>query len=158
MKYNIKLAISIVSFFFFSYSTCGQESWDSEQKQVIETIGLLSETTAPDGKGAAAYGNYLSEDFSRWTVGDSLLTNKTKWVDGVREWFDDGWRVSDRKQEILEILIMNDLAHTRRIVTETYLGPKGDTSSSKAALAELWNKENGKWLLYRVNVHPIPKD
>ena len=53
---------------------------------------------------------------------------------------------------------MDDYAHTRRIVTETYLGPKGDNSTSRAALAEIWIKKNDKWLLYRVNVHAMAND
>ena len=158
MNTKFKLTIIIVIFSFFSAITYGQEKWDSEQKQLIETMNLLSETTAPDGNGADAYENYLSENFNRWTIGSSITNNKEKWVEGVREWFDDGWRVSKREQQMLEILIMGEFAHTRRIVTETYLGPKGDTSISKAALAEIWKKKNDKWLLYRVNVHPMAND
>ncbi len=155
---NIKFNIITVIFSLLSIITYGQDEWNSEQKQIIETMNLLSETTAPDGKGADAYGSYLSDDFSRWTIGSPITNNKKKWVDGVKEWFDDGWRVSERKQQNLEILIMNGIAHTRRIVIETYLGPKGDTSESKAALAEIWIKKNNKWLLYRVNVHPMTND
>ena len=155
---NIKFNIITVIFSLLSIITYGQDEWNSEQKQIIETMNLLSETTTPDGKGADAYGSYLSDDFSRWTIGSPITNNKKKWVDGVKEWFDDGWRVSERKQQNLEILIMNGIAHTRRIVIETYLGPKGDTSESKAALAEIWIKKNNKWLLYRVNVHPMTND
>lgn len=153
-----KLSIITLMFLLLSITIYGQEEWNNEQKQIIETMQLFSETTAPNGNGADAYGNYLSDDFSRWTIGSSITNTKNKWVEGVREWFDDGWRVSERKQQNLEILIMGDLAHTRRIVTETYLGPKGDSSTSKAALAELWIKKNNKWLLYRVNVHPMKND
>lgn len=148
----------IVLFSFFSITLFGQENWNNEQKQLIETMNLLSETTAPGGEGADSYGNYLSDDFSRWTIGSSNTSNKEKWVEGIREWFADGWRVSNRKQQILEILILNESAHIRRIVTETYLGPKGDTSTSKAALAEIWTKKNGLWLLYVVNVQTIPNN
>lgn len=155
---NIKINITVLFFSFLFITTHGQDKWNSEQKLVIKTMNLLSETTAPNGKGADEYGSYLSNDFSRWTIGSSITNNKKKWVEGVREWFDEGWRVSEREQQNLEILIMNGFAHTRRIVTETYLGPKDDISMSKAALAEIWVKENGKWLLYRVNVHPMKND
>ena len=121
-------------------------------------MNLLSATTAPGGNGADKYAIYLSDDFSRWTVGSSIINNKKKWTEGVREWFDDGWRVSERKQQNIEIRITGDFAHTRRIVYETYLGPKGDISESKAALAEIWIKENNTWLLYLVNVHPMNND
>ena len=157
---NIKFQLTIITMIFSVISgVCyGQDNWNSEQKQVIETMNLLSETTAPKGKGADAYSSYLSDNFSRWTIGSSITNNKKKWVEGIREWFNDGWRVSERKQQNLEILIMDNYAHTRRIVTETYIGPKGDISKSKAALAEIWIKENEKWLLYRVNVHPMQND
>lgn len=141
-----------------SIAIYGQDPWSSEQKQLIETMNLLSATTAPGGNGANKYASYLFDDFSRWTVGSSIINNKKKWTEGVREWFDDGWRVSERKQQNLEIRIMGDFAHTRRIVAETYLGPKGDSSESKAALAEIWIKENDTWLLYIVNVHPMKND
>lgn len=128
------------------------------QINVIETMNMLSETVSPEGKGADSYGNFLAEDFNRWTIGSAITINKKKWVEGIREWFDDGWRVTDRNQKLLEILIINDFAHTRRIVTETYLSPKGDISTSKAALTEIWNYKNNKWFLYRANVHPMTKD
>jgi hypothetical protein len=158
MNIKIKLILVTTMFCFLPGISFGQDNWNSEQKHVIETISGLSETTAVDGKGADAYSRYLSVGFNRWTIGSTIINNKNTWVEGVREWFDDGWRVSDRKQQVLEILIMKDFAQTRRIVTETYIGPTGDTSISKAALVEIWIKENNKWLLYRVNVHPMAND
>ena len=155
---NLGIGRLSLIFLLLSISAYGQEVWDSEQLQLIAAMDSLSETTAPEGTGADAYGEHLSNDFSRWTIGSSITNNKKKWVQGIREWFDDGWRVSDRQQQNLEILIMDNMAHTRRIVHETYLGPNGDTSKSKAALAELWIKKNNRWLLFRVNVHPMPND
>ncbi|MTI20779.1 nuclear transport factor 2 family protein [Fulvivirga sp. RKSG066] len=147
-----------IAFFiqFVSTYTLAQDDWSAEQQEIIAAIHKLSATTAPDGAGADAYGQYLADDFSRWTVGSEMLNNKTDWVEGIREWFNDGWRVSDRQQQILEIDIVGNMAHLRRIVSETYLGPDGDVSSSKAALAEVWAKRDNQWLLYKVNVHPIP--
>ncbi|MEB8327981.1 hypothetical protein OO009_01330 [Flavobacteriaceae bacterium KMM 6897] len=158
MKNRIKFSFVTLFFSCLSIITYGQDTLNSQQLKIIKTMNLLSETTAPDGKGADSYGSYLSNDFSRWTIGSSITNNKKKWVEGVREWFDDGWRVSERKQQNLEIQIMGNYAHTRRIVAETYLGPKGEIATSKAALAEIWIKENDKWLLYRVNVHPMEND
>lgn len=158
MENGIKYTFITLFFSCLSIVTYGQDSLNNQQLKVIESMNLLSETTAPGGKGADSYSSYLSNDFSRWTIGSSITNNKKKWVEGVREWFDDGWRVSERAQQNLEIQIMGNYAHTRRIVTETYLGPKGETSTSKAALAEIWIKENDLWLLYRVNVHPIKND
>jgi len=141
--------------FCLSIVSYGQVEWSEKQKEIIQTMEALSETTAPDGKGADAYGAFLSEDYNRWTIGSSKTNNKENWVDGFKSWFDDGWRVSERKQEIMEILIFENYAHTRRIVSETYLGPKGDISVSKAALAEVWEFKDNKWLLLRVNIHPL---
>jgi hypothetical protein len=118
----------------------------------------LSETTSPNGKGADYYGKFLADDFSRWTIGSQITNDKENWVAGVRQWFDDGWRVTNREQEIIENLIINNMAHIRRIVTETYSGPNGDSTLSKAAIAEIWIHSNEEWLLYRVNVYPMNND
>ncbi len=76
---------------------CNQHETNGAQKLVLETIRQLSETTAPGGGGAVAYARFLSDDYSRWTIGSTKTYNKEEWVDGVREWFTEGWRVSDRK-------------------------------------------------------------
>lgn len=127
-------------------------SWTTDQRQVLASMQRLSAATAPDGTGADAYGAVLVDDFSRWTTGSSVINEKQPWVEGVREWFDEGWRVTDRDQEVLEVSVKGDFASTRRIVEETYLGPNGETSVSKAALAEAWVRVDGVWLLSRVNV------
>jgi hypothetical protein len=129
-----------------------QKSWSSEQSQVIAAMHRLSATTAPDGNGADDYADVLAENFSRWTTGSSVINHKKEWVEGVRDWFDDGWRVIDRQQKVLDVTIRADEAFTRRIVEETYLGPDGEKTVSKAGLAETWIRAEGSWLLLRVNV------
>ena len=118
-------------------------------------MGRLSAATAPDGAGASEYGAVLAADFTRWTVGSSDISDKTSWVQGIQEWFEDGWRVSDRQTQHVEIVVRDDLAFTRRIVEETYLGPDGERSVSGAALAEVWVRGDHGWLLLRVDVHPL---
>ena len=132
-----------------------EESWTEEQRQVLAAIERLSASTAPGGAGPDAYAAVLADDFSRWTVGSELINGKQTWVEGLREWFDDGWRVSDRKVRNIEIRVEKDLAFVRRIVTETYLGPEQETSVSSAALAEVWVRREKGWLLYRADVHPM---
>ncbi|NIP57094.1 MAG: DUF4440 domain-containing protein, partial [Gemmatimonadetes bacterium] len=105
--------------------------------------------------GADAYGAVLADDFSRWTIGSDLVNGKEDWVEGVREWFEDGWRVSDRDTRHLEIVVRDDHAFTRRVVEETYLGPEGERSTATAALAEVWVREDGEWRLLRVDVRPV---
>lgn len=135
-----------------SYSSARSEgSWSPDQLQILGSIDRLSATTAPDGTGADAYGKALAEDFSRWTTGSTVINRKKEWVEGIRSWFDDGWRVADRNQVVLEITIRGDHAFTRRIVEETYLGPDGEKSMSKAALAETWARAGDTWLLFRVS-------
>lgn len=129
-----------------------QDSWTEEQRGVLAAIERLSAATAPGGSGADAYTAVLSDEFSRWTTGSSTVSGKQEWVDGIGEWFEDGWRVTDRDQSVLEISVIGEFAFTRRIVEETYLGPGGETSVSRAALAETWNRVDGVWLLYRANV------
>ena len=133
-----------------------QDSWTDEQQTVIAAVEQLSESTAPDGAGADAYGVMLADDFSRWTVGSQETQYKDSWIEGIREWFDDGWRVSKRESQFLQIDIRDRFAFTRRNVTEHYLGPDGETSSSNAALAEVWIQSDNGWLLQYVSVHPIP--
>lgn len=141
--------------FLNSQFSWAQDAWSPEQMQVLEAMEQLSAATAPGGAGADAYGEVLAEDFSRWTVGSTDTTSKNDWVEGVREWFDDGWRVSDREIQILEILMREDTAYIRRIVTETYAGPDEEQSVSTAALAEVWVRGQNGWLLLYVNVHPM---
>lgn len=147
---------SIVGLVFgcISFSS-GQDIFTAQQQEIIEAIQELSATTAPDGKGADAYGSLLADDFSRWTIGSEKINNKKDWVEGIREWFDDGWRVSDRKQQFIEVIVLDNIAFTRRIVTETYLGPDNETSISKAALAETLVKRNNKWLVHRVDIQTL---
>lgn len=131
----------------------GATDWSPAQQQVLAAIARLSAATAPDGGGADAYAAVLADDFSRWTVGSDKLQTKQSWVDGMREWFDIGWRVTDREQTVLEITVDDRFAFTRRIVAETYTGPRGDITNSKAALAETWVRgDGGEWLLLRVNI------
>ena len=121
-----------------------QDSSTEEQRGVLAAIERLSAATAPGGSGADAYSAVLSDEFSRWTTGSSTVSGKQEWVDGIGEWFED--------QSVLEISVFGEFAFTRRIVEETYLGPGGETSVSRAALAETWNRVDGVWLLYRANV------
>ncbi|MEN8374821.1 MAG: nuclear transport factor 2 family protein [Gemmatimonadota bacterium] len=129
-----------------------QAAWNADQKEVLASIDRLSEATAPGGGGPEAYDAVLADDFSRWTLGGGVLNTKDTWVEGVREWYGDGWRVADRSAEILEVRVVGDFAFTRRIVEETYEGPDGDRSTSKAALAEVWRKTDRGWLLLRVDI------
>jgi hypothetical protein len=117
----------------------------------LASIELLSATTAPNGTGANGYAAVLAEGFSRWTTGSNIVNSKQAWVDGVRGWFDDGWRVVDRKQDVVEILVIGEYAFTRRVVEETYQSPSGESSVSKAGLAETWIRGESAWLLLRVN-------
>jgi hypothetical protein len=149
------IAAFLLGLFVLPPSTAAEDSWSAEQEQVLTAIQHLSATTAPGGSGADGYGRLLSEGFSRWTVGSEIVNGKEMWVEGIREWFDAGWRVSDRKSQTLEIQILGDTAFTRRLVTETYLGPEDETSTSSAALAEVWVRAEDGWLLHLVNVHPL---
>jgi len=156
MRHVPGITASVVLLFLLTTPARAEEQWSAEQQAVLEAIGQLSASTAPGGGGADAYASLLHEGFSRWTVGSHVVNDKAAWVDGVRGWFDDGWRVSDRETEIIEIQIKGDFALTRRIVEETYLGPNEETSTSRAAIAEVWTRGSSGWLLFRVNAHPMP--
>jgi len=127
------------------------EVWTTEQLEVLESIDQLSAATGPGGGGADSYSAVLAEGFSRWTTGSDLINGKNAWVEGVRDWFDDGWRVADRDQTIVQIAINGDHAFVRRVVRETYVGPTGERTFSEAGLAETWVRSDGGWLLFWVN-------
>ena len=100
---------------------------------------------------------HIAAAFSRWTAGSRILNGREAWLEGVSSWYEEGWRVEARQNEILEILIREDLAFTRRLVSETYLGPGGETSTSAAALAEVWVRANDSWKLWRVDARPLDR-
>ncbi len=88
------------------------------------------------------------------------MNDKATWVDGVRGWFDEGWRVADRTVDNVDIEIMGDLAFTRRLVQESYVGPDGSKTASRSAVAEVWTRasDGTGWKLLRVDVHPLDGD
>lgn len=153
-RFTFFLVMTLV-LLFSTPMAIAQGPWSEDQRAVLATMDRLSDTTAPDGLGTAAYAAILHEDFSRWTTGSSLINGKKKWVEGMGEWFGDGWRVVDRNQVVVDVTMARFLAFTRRIVEETYLGPDGETSTSKSALVETWVLENDVWYLLRVNVDVI---
>ena len=85
-----------------------------------KTIG----TTTIERSGADGYAEFLSDDFSQWTIGSTKINYKDEWVEGVKEWFDDAWCVSERKVKYCDILVSDHFAFTCRIVDETYSGTK----------------------------------
>ena len=149
-KLSLLLVFSSLSLLPYS-RVQSEESWSPEQSEILMSMQRLSATTASNGTGADAYGEVLAEDFSRWTTGSTVINHKEEWVEGVRSWFDDGWRVIDRNQTVLEITIKGGNAFTRRIVEETYRGPDEEISISKAGLAETWIRSDNIWLLSRVS-------
>jgi ketosteroid isomerase-like protein len=131
-------------------------NWSPGQREILDAIARLSAATAPGGGGADDYAAMLTDDFSRWTIGSGVVVGKREWVDGVRGWFADGWRVTDRQADVLEIAVEGSTAHSRRIVSEIYTGPDGEVSPpARAALAEVWRREGEGWRLQRVTVHSI---
>ena len=98
----------------------------------------------------------MTEDFSRWTIGSDVLAGKHDWIESIRIWFEDGWRVADRQADVLEVTVEGATAFSRRIVSETYRAPDGEnTPPAKAALAEVWRRDGEGWRLQRVTVHPL---
>ena len=68
-------SIAVFVFSCVSFSN-GQDTFTAQQQEIVDVIQQLSKTTAPEGKGADAYGRLLTEDFSRWTIGSDKLNNK----------------------------------------------------------------------------------
>ena len=145
------LIVVILNLYFHTQGQ-GQENWDSDQRAIIFAMDKLSESTAGDNLGADVYAASLTEDFNRWTIGSEEITYKKEWVDDIRDWYDDGWRVPKRENNIISISVNKKTATVRRIVKEYYKGPQGETSDSKAGLVEVWKKIKGEWKLHSVNV------
>ena len=136
----------------------GPGDWSAEQREILDAIARLSAATAPGGGGADDYAMMLTDDFSRWTIGSDVVNGKPDWVEGVREWFDDGWRVAERQVEGLDITVRGNIAFTRRIVTEAFVGPDGERPApGTAALAEVWVREDAQWQLLRVDARPLDR-
>lgn len=127
----------------------------AQEHQIVRAIERLSAATATDGAGPAAYAAVLHPDFSRWTLGSDAAEDKETFVAAIQEWWRDGWRVSARDSRALHIVVRGDYAFTRRIVSETYVGPDGEQSASTTALAEVWVRGGDDWLLLRVDAHSI---
>ena len=131
------------------------EEHSAEEQQIIDAIERLSAATAPGGGGPDAYAEVLASDFTRWTMGEGEIQDRDAWVDGMRGWWEDGWRVTARETDYLEIAVLGEFATMRRIVTESYRGPEDEESRSRTALAETWVRRAGEWRLLRVNARPL---
>ncbi len=137
-------------------ATLADEAGSPERQEILDAIAQLSAATAADGGGADAYGAMLTSGFSRWTIGSDAVEGRETWLAGIRDWFEQGWRVVDRQGRVIDLLVEDDRAFARRIVTETYAAPDGDRSPpATAALDEAWRRIDGQWLLHRVTVHPV---
>ena len=58
MKSTFKTAIATLLFCGLTLVSFGQNDWTEQQNDIINTMNGLSETKAPDGKGAEAYGHF----------------------------------------------------------------------------------------------------
>lgn len=132
-----------------------QERWDPRQREILSAIETLSAATRPGGGGADAYGAVLAEEFARWTMGSDVINEKTAWVAGIAEWYEQGWRVVGRQSDVLQITVLDAIAFSRRIVAESLEGPGGERSESLTALTEVWVRRDGAWLLWRVDLTPV---
>jgi hypothetical protein len=136
-------------------TTAAGDEWTAEQREVVAALDRLSASTRPGGDGVDACAEMLAPDYSHWTVGRSAITGRNAWIEAVREWWNDGWRVVDSSADLLEITIRGDFATTRRVVRESYRGPQGEETDSHTALAETWVRHDGEWRLLRVNAHAM---
>jgi ketosteroid isomerase-like protein len=137
-----------------------QDESADDLRRLLDAIERLSAATAPGGGGADEYAQVLADDYSRWTLGSSTINDKATWVDGVRGWFEEGWRVADRTVDNVDVEIRGDLAFARRLVRESYVGPDGSKTASRSAVAEVWTRESDgiAWKLLRVDIHPLDSD
>ncbi|WP_394693600.1 hypothetical protein [Hyphobacterium sp.] len=129
-----------------------------ETAPVLEAIARLSESSETDGGGPDVYAGSLCPGFTRWTPGSDETSDKNSWLDGVRGWWDEGWRVSERETEWIQVTLSGKHAFVRRNVAETYTGPDGEESSSRSALVETWSLQSGGWCLLHANGLALPAE
>lgn len=130
------------------------QNFDSEQKAIISQMKALSSSMYKGGKGGNAYAAILAPDYTRWTSGSDLINDRANWLKGINDWFDSGWRIADSQNNILEIKIQGNLAFVRRVATETYSGPKGESQVFQSGVVEVWTKKNNTWLLLQASISP----
>jgi ketosteroid isomerase-like protein len=134
------------------------ESENAASQGILDAIAELSEATAPGGGGADAYAALLADDFSRRSLTSEQVQGRQAFIDGIRQWLDEGWRVVSRESQMIDSTVVGDTAYTHRIVTETFTGPNGEQSGpSTFALEETWERIAGRWLLHRATVYPVQK-
>ena len=78
---------------------------NDETERVMEAIAILSESTETDGGGPEVYAGMLCPGFSRWTLGSVQISDRDSWLNGVRGWWEDGWRVSERETEWIQVTL-----------------------------------------------------
>jgi hypothetical protein len=149
---NIYILVMMMSIIWSTPAT--ESAVITEKEQLKSRMYQLSNTMKKGGSGGQGYAELLMPNFTRWTVGSEIINNKSKWVKGINDWFDSGWRVSESHNDILEIRIFTNLAFTRRIVTETYLGPNNEKNIYRTGVVETWLKEQGNWFLLNASVTP----
>jgi len=118
---------------------------------IFSAMEDLTSTLRVDGGGPDAFEAMLSEDFLRLSVMSGELMNREEFMEGIREWWDGGGRISDSQKEVLEVSSHGEFWLTRSRMRENYL-PSG---ASYSAVTQLWAKENGRWVVRRTDVTVI---
>ncbi len=154
MKNPLAVYSTIVLLVTMVVTTATKANTPSDNELIRSQMQALSESMHKDGGGQQAYAAILSPDFSRWTVGSDLINNRTNWLQGISDWFKSGWRVSHSENDVLELLVKDNQARVRRVVTETFVGPAGEQEIYQTSVVELWVKQQKQWLLQQANVAP----
>ena len=131
----------------------GQE-YSAEQKVIVSQMKALSASMQKDGSGGIGYAKILSSDYTRWTSGNDKINDRAVWLKGINDWFNSGWRIANSDNKILEIKLQNHFAFVRRIATETYAGPNGESQTFQSGMVEIWRKQDNQWLLLQASVSP----
>lgn len=149
-----KILLTVFGFLLSSGIAFSQIELSPEEQEVVQKTEELSELLL-DGDELGSYSEMLDERFSRWVIGELTVTKKTEWLEQLTDWFEDGWRVTAREKQLVDVEIDEQFAYIRRRVEEHYMGPDELPSSSLSALDEIWRNDEGEWKLYRVTVLPI---
>ena len=149
MKIILFLAIFVATTIQISSQGFGQE-----ESAIIDQMNALSASMKRDGSGGKAYAAILSPDYSRWTLGSTLINDRATWLKGINDWFNSGWRIAESENNIIEIKVYGDYAFVRRVATETYAGPNGENQVFQSGVVEIWNKKDKIWLLLQASISP----
>lgn len=126
------------------------------RSDLTASLDALSETMQVDGAGPDQYESFLHPAFSRWDLGGEVVDRKTL-VASLREWWEEGFRVSDGRSRIVHVAIQDDVAVVRFERFERFVDRDGqETGTFSGFVTQVWIGDSGGWKLFSIDISPLP--